>query len=69
MIKEKQTSEGQEPESSNEQEETGPNSFEVLELPQAETEEIMDTSDDNVVVTYDNVPSKSCLYHSKRHLV
>ena len=70
MIKEKQTSEGQEPETSSEQHETGPNGFEVLELPQRqqETVEHMDTSDDPLVVTHDDVPSKTYLFHSKEAL-
>ena len=70
VIKEKQTSEGQEPETSSDQDEPGPNSFEVLELPQKqqETEEHMDPSDDPVMVTHDDAPSKTYLFHSKEGL-
>ena len=69
-VIEPQTSEGQEPETSSVQDETGPNSFEVLEKPQEqqETEEHMDMSDDTVVVTHDDVPSKTYLFHSKEAL-
>ena len=47
--------------------ETGPGSFEFLGLPEEQkgTEEPMDTSDDTVVVRYEDVPSKTYFFHSQ----
>ena len=68
-----QTSEGQETETSceekmdyqqrstNQMDETGPESYEMVPQEQQETEELMDTSDDAVVVTREDVPSKTNL--------
>ena len=77
MIKEKQTSEGQEPETSSEKrmdyqrdpkqmDETAADYSESVRLPQEQQK--IDEDDDFVKVSDDDVPSKAYLFHSKEAL-